>query len=115
MAENTRSLAETEHDDTTMKIECKIVEQLEEELTTSFECLMCCKGFQSVEEFQRHQNEHAITQSETLQVHLIQIAQGALTFNFCSFNGIWPLLVNNASSGCRQGYGVMGALREGCA
>ena len=83
MAENTSSLAETEHGDTTMNIECKIIEQLKEEMTTSFECLMCCKGFQSVEEFQRHQNEHAITQSETLQVHLFKLPTLSKIFRVC--------------------------------
>ena len=66
MAEQLRSLTQLLLDGATIKVEAEIIEQLKEELT-SFECLMCCKGFESFEEFQWHQDEHR-SQCETLQV-----------------------------------------------
>ena len=69
MAEQLRNLTQLLFDGATIKVEAEIIEQLKEELT-SFECLMCCKGFESFEEFQQHQDEHR-SQCETLQVYIL--------------------------------------------
>lgn len=70
MAEELRNLTKLLLDGATIKVEDEIIEKLKEELT-SFECLMCCRGFESFEEFQRHQDEHAASQSNALQVFIV--------------------------------------------